>query len=241
MRFVRRKRTRFARRATKRKATRRFKTRVRRVLKSTGIMPELKVAATTKAGGTISNNAPGQDQLTLQNSAGLGFLTVGTGRSNRIGDKIMISEIAIRFTSHIISGATRDAPLRVALIYDPSPEGVQFVTTDVWSTGAAAGETFNVSRNPYTRHQYRILYDRTYDHKLAFNSGAGNAIHDTHTWTIRKKFKKPLLVSYYPGAVAGTISDIQFGNLVLWFSAGGLTSNQISVSVVTYHLAYYDA
>lgn len=133
--------------------------------------------------------------------------TVGTGATNRYGDKTVIKRISWNF---FVNDAGSAAAFRAILYYDRQPNGSAPVAPDPLTANGA--HTF---KNPDLRHRYLILRDWTINPLPS--TGLANEKRDF----IQKGTLTCDLPSIYT-ASAGAIADVATGSLYLYlYNASG--------------------
>lgn len=136
----------------------------------------------------------------LMNTTGafqlLNGLVPGTGASQRIGTKISIKSIELRYKciSTLTTGASQ--LMRVLLVLDHQPNGVALSLLQVLVTV----DTFS-PRSLANRARFKLLHDKT--HSISASGQDNTTLYNK----IYMQFKKPIVVEYNIG-VAGNIGDI---------------------------------
>lgn len=133
-------------------------------------------------------------------------IAAGTGESQRIGRKITVRSINLRFTGVLTSSAVpaqTDDGLRVVLYHDKQANGAAATVTDILET--AAYLSFN---NLSNKNRFRILMDKTVDISATAAFSAASLQHGkTKSWYM----KCNIPVEY--SSVTGALSEIRSNNL----------------------------
>jgi len=172
-------------------------------------------------------------------------LQQGTAHNQRVGDVIYVKKIDVRFDTVIANGGT-DAPVREIMFYDTQSQGTAFGVADLFyiQGGLSAGYTHNQMFNedlvgPGKR--FRILHDKTIDHRLPFTAVSASTECDYRHHIITKHYKgKGLKVQFYQNTALGGIAALESGAITLFLIPGGL-NNSIRQEGMTKTLTYTDA
>lgn len=193
------------------------------VKKQINAVTELKQNALTWASFAVDNN--GGSHLCV-NLPATTELQRGTAYNQRIGDKILIMGVDAQIICNIADLQTSTAEsVRVVLMYEKQPEGVQFATSELFNNGGAS-VSFLSSYRASQAHRFKILYDKTFNinngsaRTGAAEPGAKRVIR------IKKKWKNGLPVNYYFNSAATNITAIERGALyvLLWTEGANLTA-----------------
>jgi hypothetical protein len=110
------------------------------------------------------NNTPGDGFLLLN------AITQGNGDTQRIGNSVHIAKIhlQLRITPKQISTGvetsshTEPMKVRVAVVWDKYPNGVQAVDTDIYAPLTGTDIDSNCFNNVHTRKRFRVIMSRTF-------------------------------------------------------------------------------
>lgn len=179
----------------------------------------------------ISNNL---GTTYLLNAPGAVALQQGTAQNQRIGVTIYVHEARWRATCRL-SAAGQDDSLRLIMVNDKQAGGALFPTTDLF-TNVGAGRTIHSPFNVDTvSERYQILEDRTYNFHNNYTP-ALVTVADKDI-TIVHKFKRPLKVTYFPGAIVG-VAAIEFNALQVFCINSNFSA---AVALPVSSLLYTDA
>ena len=139
-----------------------------------------------------------------------GFITSGTGESERIGRKVTVTSVLLRgriiLPSTSTVGDTTDTA-RLIIYIDTQTNGAAATVTNILSTASV-----NSFRNLDNTSRFRIIHDVVYT--LKSQGGAGNGASDDFVESVRylKIFKKCFLPIEF-SAGAGTVADLTQNNI----------------------------
>lgn len=177
---------------------------------------ELKFLDVASTGGIAFGNdntgATGAVSFVLLNGS-----VPGTGATNRIGRKISMKSLFVRFY-YDANSTTSSGYLRSMIVYDMQANGVAPTAADLFSGGGTPFIT--MLTNMDNRDRFKIIHDRT------LYISAGTAVSDSNMKYYKKyfKWKNGLNVIYNAGS-AGTVADIQTGSLYLVVMSCHSTAN----------------
>lgn len=149
----------------------------------------------------IDVNLSAVDVSTTTSATLLNGSIPGTGPSNRIGRKLVMTSIEIKARNYVIGGAGVDQSHRVLLVYDKQPNGVALTAADVLDNATTIGLKKLDNRGRFT-----ILMDKHFE--LSKHDEALSTV----GWKFYRKLKMPVI---YNSGNAGTIADINTGSLYL--------------------------
>lgn len=151
----------------------------------------------------------GTDQIPVGGAAqiiGIGpYCAGGTSDDDRIGDKITLKSIAMKFQIALSALEALGTVVRMMLIYDRRSNGADAAVSDVL-TGNTIFDA--ISRDGPSRGRFQVLFDRV----VPFDS--------TQTMWAENYYKKMNLQCVYSGN-AGTVADLDKGNFLLITMAKG--------------------
>jgi len=176
---------------------------------STG--PELKFVDTSQnAVGTLNDNfsAPGATNL-------LNGIATGSDASTRIGRKVILKSVYVRYTFQLGATSTGGAPHRILIVYDKQANATAPAVSDILVSSA-----FNQLNNLSNRDRFVTICDEM----VAPISVQGNYM---VSGTIYKTLN---LETMFNAGSAGTIGDITSGSLYMIVAQGG----QIGVTAPTF-------
>lgn len=178
--------------------------------RSNGFRPELKFFDTVEGAAVVVTSSG----LVLPVPS-LVNLSLGTGASNRIGRRIIIRSIAVNYHFAIPQAATNVAAtdiVRCILVYDKQPNGAAAPAASI-----LAGN-FDSYRNLDFVRRYIVLHDST----MSINASAAASVASPGVTSFRyqkhkKIYVRGLNLPVYYDADVGDITDVQSGNLFLFF------------------------
>lgn len=127
----------------------------------------------------------------------------GSGANNRIGRKVVMKSLYIRWTANLQPTSTGGSPIRMIIFYDKQANAAQANATDL-----LVQNLFQSPNNLDNRDRFVVIADQTSDTVSVGNnySIAGQC------------YKKINLETIYNAGSAGTIGDIQSGALYVTFA-----------------------
>lgn len=173
---------------------------------------ELKFVDTTNALVTLGAG-------TLAVGALCNGIVPGSGANNRIGRKIVMKSVLIRWSVALQATTVGGGSVRMMLVYDKQANATAPAVTDV-----LVQNTFTSPNNLSNRDRFVVLWDEVTD-----------SISINNNYSISGKFYKKLnLETMYNAGTAGTIGDITSGSLyVLIGNNGGFTTAQPQITYET--------
>lgn len=148
----------------------------------------------------------------------LNGVATGSSATNRIGRRIVMKSLLIRYNVTLASTTTNSTPLRIVIVYDKQANTTAPSATDVFQTTA-----FSSPMNLANSRRFRVLYDKM--HSCIGDQGPESVAGE-------KYIKLNLPVEFNTGS-AGTIGDITSGS-VYCFSASDGTLGVASPSTQGY-------
>lgn len=158
----------------------------------------------------------------------LNGLLPGTSASQRIGMKVMIRSIEMRFWLYA-QALTVNTLTRIALVLDKQCNALPPNPADVWDNKMAP---YNVStiRNLANRKRFKIMWDKS----LPISTQA-----PVKHYHLYMKLKRPIITEYNAG-VAGTIADIASNSLYLFSWSSDATGANQAVFTFVVRVRYTD-
>lgn len=147
-------------------------------------------------------------------------VAAGTGESQRVGRKIRIKSLHLRYTVTLQQTTTltdTDDGLRVIVYHDKQANGAAAVTTDILETGDYL--SFN---NLSNKNRFTVLCDKYHD--MSSQAGAFDGTNDQFARkTITKTFHKMLDVPIEFSSTTGGLTEIRSNNIgILVISDNGV-------------------
>jgi len=139
------------------------------------------------------------------NNFSLAAMVVGSAAQTRVGTRIAISSVELRFAIDYAPCLAPDI-VRYALLVDHQANATQAGITDYWTTASVASLKALVNRSRFT-----CLLDKTYSTVIVTETARKPVL--VHKFI---KFQKPLIIDYN-AANNGTYADIAKNNLFLTF------------------------
>lgn len=137
----------------------------------------------------------------------LNGLVPGSTASQRIGRKILMTSLYIRWSFRMAPTATQGAPLRVVVVYDKQANAAAPAVTDIFTV-----DDFLSPNNLSNRDRFVTLCD-----EITEPIGTTGVAYQV-AGTIYKKIN---LETMFNAGTAGTIADITSGSVYLVFAQGG--------------------
>jgi len=176
---------------------------------------------------TLTTNVPTAGNVNLLNG-----IAAGTDYNQRIGRKITIKSIYLRYTLNPISTASAAVgdTVRVMIVYDTQANGALATVADVLQTsGYQSGINLN------NRDRFKIMYDKW--HVMPANTyTAGALTAGSPTQKFASKFKSCNLEQIFSGTT-GAIGSIATGSL---FSLVISAANNVSNINLEFRLRFID-
>jgi len=200
------------------------------LIKRTYTIPELKFVDT----GGFLTNVSDAGTILLMNG-----LFLGTGASNRVGQRIMIKSIFVKF--YASGPAVAQAPtlpyvqLRAMIVWDAQPNGATFTVSDLLEQTSASLAVISPMRMANSN-RFKIMWDQMYTLSTQQNATTIPFIAcNDHT------YQKVNLETHYADTNNGNVTDIRTGAIYLFFIAftGGVSDNDIDIGYHT-RLRFYD-
>ncbi len=187
------------------------------------IEPELKFFDTVVAGTALATTG-------VITSPSLNIVPQGTIESQRVGRKMVIKKIGIRFLAQFNSGTAESAEvLRIIVVLDRQANGATFAITDVLET--ASEGSFN---NMANKNRFTILMDRYESINKTVDLGT-NVNEHTQAWSWFKTCDIP--IEYDNSATTGALTTQTSNNIAVF----GITLNSTTISLgYTCRIRYYD-
>jgi len=156
---------------------------------------------------TIVNTNVTHSVSTFGNGTLLNGLAVGSTASQRIGRKVTLKSLLIRYSFAVQNATTWATPLRILVVYDKQANATAPAITDILLT-----DNFNSQNNLSNRDRFVTLVDQITDNIGGGDNAANYVIADT-------LFKRINLETMFNDGNAGTIGDITSGSIYM-FVAG---------------------
>jgi len=183
--------------------------------------PELKFVDTSQnAVGTLNSNfaAPGATNL-------MNGLVPGTDASTRIGRKVTIKSIYVRWTFQLGAGSTGGASHRILIVYDKQANATAPGITDILTSN-----DFNQTNNLSNRDRFVTVADVLVDPISATGEFARSGV----------IYKKVNLETMFNAGSAGTIADITSGSLYIVVAQSGTIATTASTFLARTRVRYTD-
>jgi len=163
----------------------------------------------------------------------LNLVATGTDFTNRIGRKILMRSIYIRYRVNNFDNTTVNNCSRVILVYDMQTNGALPAITDVLDTIHAESQV-----NLNNRDRFRIIWDKI--HAIGqFDTTATQAIAGSPTIHVGKKYKKLRLETIFSGTTAA-IGSIATGGLYL-ITVGDAAANAGGLFTLSTRIRFEDS
>lgn len=174
-----------------------------------------------RTGGWASPSRAGSQELKFVDTSNIGVqpasgvMTVGalcngivpgSGASNRIGRKIVMKSILLRWSIALSPTTTQGGTFRVMIVYDKQANATAPVVTDILLSA-----NYTSQNNLSNRDRFVILSDMITD---PISAGGNYSLSG-------KLYKKLNLETMYNAGVAGTIGDITTGSLYILIGNNG--------------------
>ncbi len=189
----------------------------------TTIEPELKFFDTVVAGTALATTG-------IITSPSLNIVPQGTTESQRVGRKMIIKKIGMRFLLQFNSSTTETADVvRIIVVLDKQANGAAFAITDVLET--ASEGSFN---NMANKNRFTILMDR-YESINKINDIGTNINEYTQSWSWFKSCDIP--IEFDNSVTTGALTSQTSNNIAVF----GITLNSTTLSLgYTCRIRYYD-
>ncbi len=185
---------------------------VRRYL---GSLTEMKSADFSTAGDAFATTWTSMEDGTILSVSGI---AIGTADDQRIGRRILIHSIHIKYRMHVNASEMQTTPPpdligRMALVLDSQTNKAQLTATDVFTVGPPDFQAF---RDLDHTSRYRVLLDVPFKiPSVGINEGASDLFAQQNATTsirsFHKKFPKPIPVLYDGDTnVIGVTTDNSF-------------------------------
>lgn len=169
-------------------------------------------AAKSKLGPELKNidetNTVALTAGSLQFSAAqdLNIISQGATAETRIGRKIVMTSLEIRWTWSLAIGAVGGSPLRILVVYDKQANAAAPAITDILATNSFLG-LMNLANSE----RFVILVSQILEPiSTGNNISVGGTI-----------YRSMRLETVFNDTNGGTIGDIQTGSVTMWFAQDG--------------------
>lgn len=172
---------------------------------------ELKVVDTVTASANLTVTAG----LVLLNG-----ISQGSDYTNRIGRKVLMKSLYMRFT--LLPNSANSAPIgdfvRILLVYDCQTNGAAPLAADILNSAADYLSPLNLAN----RDRFKVLHDKVVPMNANAYAGAALTVGDpvNKHWKIFKKMNMETIF----GGTAATVGSIQTGSIYLLYMSAGATS-----------------
>lgn len=163
----------------------------------------------------------------------LNAMAQGTSQSTRIGNKITMKSLYVRWA--LGQGTTTATPpiVRVTILYDKQPNATLATLAEIYQV---TGSSLTLSpMNMANRDRFIVLMDETYSPAYPYNDTAVTEFADFH-----KKYLKLNLDTIYNNTNGGTIADINTGALLVATSANVVSGTAEPTLTFSHRLRYID-
>jgi len=151
----------------------------------------------------VVNNAVTTAALTFSAGTLLNGLANGSDASTRIGRKITIKSLLVRWTASLAATSTGGSPVRILIVYDKQANATAPAITDI-----LLSDSFQSQNNLSNRDRFVTLSDVITE---PISAGNNFSVSDVI-------YKKLNLETMYNAGSAGTIGDITSGSIYLFQS-----------------------
>lgn len=134
----------------------------------------------------------------------LNGLTPGSSASERIGRKVTIKSLLIRWSVHLSATTTGGAPIRILVVYDRQANAAAPAITDILLT-----DNFNANNNLSNRDRFITIFDQYSEPISVQNNYATNGV----------LYKSLNLEETFNSGNAGNIGDISTGSIYIFVAA----------------------
>lgn len=134
-------------------------------------------------------------------------LTLGNTANSRVGQKISIRSIELRYYGFVTAGTGVDQIHRMSIIVDRQANGVTPTVGSHLTSNTPVG-----LRDLAYRSRYKTLFDRVWTMNASGEPGSFRNMH------VYLKFRRPIVVEYNTGN-AGTVADITT-NAIYFYRVG---------------------
>lgn len=153
----------------------------------------------------------------VQDASGQEIVKVpeGNGESNRVGRKIVVTDIMMKGVITILSTETQaltSDSIRILLVQDLQCNGAQPSDTDILETA-----TFNSWRNLANSGRFKILMDQAYPMQCASGGGSTGTVYGESKKQISFYKKCHIPIEYDNSATTGAVATVRSNNLVLMY------------------------
>jgi len=175
-------------------------------------------------------NVVGHDPATaFTGLAELNAVSQGATSYNRIGSKILIKSIDVRFQLYLAGSAPANVACRYMIVYDHQPNGAFPTIANILSDNIGGATNFLSQINMANRSRFVVLRDRM----IAFQAGSDGT-------RICKEFIKTKLETQY-SATTGAIGDITSGALyLLAFASTSAAANFVMLADCHSRIRFFD-
>jgi len=136
----------------------------------------------------------------------LNGLVPGSGADQRIGRKVTIKSLLLKYSFNLGATSTGGSPCRILVVYDKQANAVAPNITDV-----LLADAFNSPNNLSNRDRFVTLVDQITDNiSVQWNFSIGGSI-----------FKKLNLETMFNAGTAGSIGDITSGSILIFAAQAG--------------------
>lgn len=135
------------------------------------------------------------------------YVTQGNDYDDRIGRKITIVNLSMRFNIRLSAIEALGTNVRLIICYDRKPAGADATAANIMATANNILDPYNWGQD--YRGRFQILYDKTIPFTISQGQKAGKAF-----------FKGPMNIKYNEGN-AGNVTDLVKGNFLILAGAKG--------------------
>jgi len=155
----------------------------------------------------------------------LNGLVPGSTASQRIGRKVTIKSLLVRYSWGLATTSTGGSPLRILIVYDKQANAVAPAITDILLT-----DTFHSANNLSNRDRFVTISDIITDPVSTGDSFAVAGV----------IYKKLNLETMYNAGTAGTIGDISSGSIYMFVAQTGRIATASPEFSSTVRIRYTD-
>lgn len=155
----------------------------------------------------VSNNTgPTVDVATFGAGVLLNGCANGSDASSRIGRKIVLKSVLVRYQFAMAPTSTFSSPFRIMVVYDKQANAAAPAITDILLT-----DHFSSQNNLSNRDRFVTIFDHV-------TQGCGNQSEFSISGVLYKKLN---LETMFNGGSAGTVGDITSGSLYMFVAQTG--------------------
>lgn len=170
------------------------------------------------AAGALTFQTPGVSNL-------INGIVPGSSASQRIGRKVVLKSILIRYTWALAPTSTGGSPLRILVVYDKQANAAAPGVTDI-----LLANEFNSQNNLSNRDRFVTIFDH-----ITEPIAAGETYSVSGTL-----FKKLNLETMFNAGTAGTIGDITSGSMYITFAQNGNILTASPAATTSIRVRYTD-